>query len=871
MGVPASATTRSGDPSEPVADRGHDVLLGDGRRAVVRPLDRSDLPAVTALHTGLDTTDRHFRYLSASAADPRRTARSVLAPTGHAVGVFEAGELLGVAHYVPVPDGSTAEFAVLVASAARHRGAGTLLMEALAGAATAAGLATLTGEVASDNAPMMRVLTDLGRPLRTRPDGPVTHVRLETGDPTPLSDDPHWSRVSAASAISLTPVLAPASVAVVGASRRPGTVGRAVLDRIRRGGFSGPLAVVNPRGTPAPDLPWAGTVGELGTVPDLAVLCVPADAVVPVAEDCGRAGVGALLVLTSGVTGADAGRLAAVCAHHRMRLVGPNCLGLVDTAPGVALDATFAATAPAGEIGVAAQSGGIAVALGHELAAAGLGISSLVSTGDALDVAADDLLAWWAHDGRTRGAVLYLESARRPHEFAAVARRAARTMPVVVIPSGSSDAGRRAAASHTAATATPRTARDALYRQAGLLLARDPREAVQMLATLQSAPLPAGPRVGIVSNAGGLGVLAADACTDAGLQVARMEAGTRFALAGILPATAAVGGPVDTTAVVGARAFARAVTVVAHDPGVDAVVVTGVPTDLGDPLAEIGDAAGEPVPVVVVAPGGSRPRDRVPVHDDVTSAAAAVAAGVRRGHWLRHAADPVPALLRTDTTRAHAAVAGAGEGWLDPLGVLELLGAAGIPAAPVGRVRTADGAVQRWRAAGGPVALKAEATGLLHKAAAGGVVLDVDSEDGVRAAVGRFAARFGDTLRGVLVQPMVSGGDEVLVGATVDAVVGPVLTVGPGGSATDAVGGRSHLLAVASPDDADGAVADSALGPRLAAQGRAAVRDVLLRWGWLVRTVPRVVEAEINPLVLRPDCGGGVGATAVDARIRLRG
>ncbi|MEJ8278161.1 acetate--CoA ligase family protein [Pseudonocardia spirodelae] len=829
-----------------------------GRRVVVRALTGADVAAVADLYDRLDADDRH----PPCGPGPARAARALVAAPSHAVGVFEAGTLLGAAHYVPLPDGRTAEFAAV--GDAHDPGTAALVLGALADDAGTAGITALTGEVAADDGPTLRALRELDRPLRTRPDGAAVHVRIGTGPVSaPGGEDPHWSRVSAAAAASLLPVLAPSSVAVVGVSRRPGTVGRAVLDRIRRAGFTGALAVVNPHGSPAPDLPWAATVGGLDRVPDLAVLCVPADQVVTVAQDCGRSGVRALVVLGSGVRGPDAARLAAVAARYRMRLVGPHSLGVVDTDPAVRLDASFAATAPPGDIGVAARSGGVAVALGHELARAGLGVSSLAGTGDGLDVGADDLLAWWSHDGRTRGAVLQLGPVRRPRDFCAVARRAARTMPVVVVPSGEGPPGHGAA---------PRGAREALYRQAGLVTAPDVRRAVRMLATLRRGPLPAGPRVGIVTNAGGLGALAADACADAGLQVVRVDPGTRFALSELLPATAALGGPVDTTVVADARTVARVVTVVAHDPGVDAVLVTAIPTDLGDPLAQIRRATGEPVPVLVVpvaGTAGTAARAAEPVHDDVATAAATIAAAVRRRRWLEHDADPDPVVHRTDPARALAAVAGAGEGRLDPAGAARLLAAAGIPAAPVWRVRSAAEAVDRWRDAGGPVTLTADATGLLHSGGAGAVVPGVDSTEEIRAVVARLAARFGDTLHGVVVRPVPAGGEQALLGMAVDDVVGPVLTLARGGPAAGTPGTRSHLLAAVRAADLDSALEDSGLAARLDPAGRAALRDAVLRWAWLARAVPRIVEARIDPLVLRPDGRGGTEAVAVDARVRL--
>lgn len=846
--------------AESATDR---VLLRDGRPATVRLLDLDDLVHVAALHAALSAADVRHRFLTGCCPDPERVARSMLRPPARAIGMVEAGALIGVAHYVPVPDGAVAEFAVVVASSAQGRGAGTLLMEALLERAAAEGVAVLVAETTADNAAVAALLNGLGRPVHLAPEGPVTHVRILLGDWPSSSVGVYWTRAAAAAAVSLLPVLAPRSVVVVGASRRPGTVGRAVIERIRAGGFTGTLAAVNPHGRPVPGIGWERSVSALAGPIDLAVLCVPPGQVVAVAQECGQAGAEALLVISAGVQGDAARDLLEVAGRFGMRLVGPNCLGVVNSDPAVALDASFAPIARAGQVGVAAQSGGVAAAVGAALGRAGLGTSSVISIGDGLDVAAEDVLGWWLHDGRTKGAVLYLESTRRPRQFAAIAQQVARQMPLVIIGAGRSAAGRRAAASHTATTATPRAAREALYRQAGLLVVDDSDRAAAVLGTLLRARLPAGPRVGIVSNAGGLGVLAADACAAAGLEIASLDAGSRYVLADLLPATAETTGPVDTTATATGEVVARVTGVVAADPGVDAVLVIGVPTDLGDPLVGLDALAGGPVPILVVTSGASV--RELPVHADAASAAAALVAGLHRHRWLRRVAEGPSVPERTDAVRARVAVAGR-SGWLDAGAVQELLAAAGIRYAPVYRVHGGDEAVARRRALGRPVALKADAAGLLHKSREGGVLLALDSEAAVRDGVELLARRFGPRLAGVLVQPMAPPGVEVLVGMTLDEVVGPMVTLGRGGTATDLLGDRRrHLLVPAGASEAADALEQAGLGAAVLGPAFAEVQDVVTRWGWLATTVPGLVEAEINPLVVGTD--GAV--IAVDARVRL--
>ncbi|MFC7615420.1 CoA-binding protein [Actinokineospora soli] len=376
----------------------------------------------------------------------------------------------------------------------------------------------------------------------------------------------------------------------MGAGRRRDSVGHAVLRNLLASGFPGPVTAVNPHARSILGVRCVPRVVDLPGPPDLAVVCVPAAAVLDVVRQCAAVGVRALVVITAGIGPADAAAVRAIVREHGIRLVGPNCVGVGN--PGAGLDATFMdRPAPPGGVGLACQSGGIAIALVHELAAAGLGVSTLVSTGDKLDVSGNDLLAWWSADDATAAAVFYLESFGDPRRFARWARALARTKPLVAIRAGVSAAGSRAAGSHTAAIATPAATADALYRQAGVTAVDSTEDAVAVLALLLGHPLPRGRRVAVVTNAGGAGVLAADACADAGLVMAELAEPVRRRLRGALPATASVGNPVDTTAVIDPGAFADRVADVLDDPGVDAVIAITVPTVLGDPGTALDRAA----------------------------------------------------------------------------------------------------------------------------------------------------------------------------------------------------------------------------------------------------------------------------------------
>ncbi|WP_037070120.1 bifunctional GNAT family N-acetyltransferase/acetate--CoA ligase family protein [Pseudonocardia acaciae] len=857
----------------------HRALLADGTAIVVRRLGPGDRAAVEALHRDLPANDAYLRFFTVSAASPGIVADLVVRDDVVALGALRGDRLLGVAHYRREPAGRAPEIAIAVAHDAQHRGVASLLLEHLVAVAVAEGVTRLSAEVLSVNHEMLRVIRDSGLGHRLRPDGDVEHVELDVTDG--LADqrllDSMLYRQERADVASLRSVLAPRSLVVVGAGRKPGSVGTMVLRTILDAGFAGAVHVVHPSAASVAGLGCHRSVAELPGEIDLAVLAVPAPAVPEVAEDCGRRGIRALLVLSSGVTGELAERLAGVAARYGMRVVGPNCLGAVNTDRSVRLAATFGRTPGAGRVGIAAQSGGVVIGLSAELDRLGLGVSTALSVGDALDVNGDDMLLWWGADGRTRAAVLYVESVRRPAQFAAIARRLARRMPVLAVRSGTSEVGRRAAASHSAATATPGVVREALFARAGVLAVDSLAEVGEGLAVLCGQPVPGGDRVAVVSNAGGGGVLAVDACTRHGLRPAELSPSTRAALGAVLPPAASVTNPVDTTATVPAPSFRRAIELLRADPAVDAVLAVGVCTGAGDPLAELAalDTRSAGTPLVAVRLGQASAVElptpgSAAVFADPSTAARALSLAVRRARWLATADRPMHVPAGVDPEAARRVVAAHPDvEWLPPLAAVQLLGSAGLPVAPVEIATTCGAAVRACRQAGGPVALKADASDLLHKSRAGGVWTGLDSAREVRQAYRELRRRFGGRLRGVVVQPMAPPGAELLVGVTSHPPYGPLLTIGLGGTTTDLVGDRAHCLLPATEAELDATLDRLRVAPRLfAGAGGAAIRDQLRdaarRLAWLATRAPEVAETEINPLLAGP-----TGASAVDIRVRL--
>ena len=558
------------------AGRSSYALLTDGTTIQVRAARPEDFAVVRDLHAKMSPDNLYLRFFSMSRVAAEREARRICREPGpdHAalLAVLD-GEVVGCGAWELCGDGpGSAEVALTVADDMHGRGIGTLLLEHLVSLARGQGIRTFVAETLTENTLMLQVFANAGlRAHRTLEDG-VYDLRF----PLPAGEadadlgtyrDAVAERERSADVASLRHVLTPASVAVIGAGQSPGPVGRAILDNIVTGGFGGPVYAVGPGAAGLDGVPCVPSAAELPEQVDLAVIAVPAPDVPGVAEDCGRRGVKALVVTTAGLDGAARAELLGICRRHGMRLVGPTSFGVANTA--TSLDATYAARHPGpGVAGLALQStGGTGFVLLEHLSRLGIGISSMVSLGDKDDVAGTDMLLWWESDPATRLVVLYLESFGNPRKFARAARAVGRNMPVLLVNAGRDAPGLRLAAIHAAAEVAPQLTRQAVFQQAGVIATANLGELLDATALLASQPMPAGGRVGVVSNTRGGVVLAADACGDADLQVAILGQDTQRALVDLLPPGAAVAGPVDTTAVVSPDLFRRCLELRRRRPG----------------------------------------------------------------------------------------------------------------------------------------------------------------------------------------------------------------------------------------------------------------------------------------------------------------
>jgi len=690
----------------------------------------------------------------------------------------------------------------------------------------------------------------------------------------------------------------PKSVAVIGASTDPTKLGYGVARNLLEGGFPGTVYLVNPKGGELLGHRLYPSVEALPETPDLAVILIPAPAVPPTLEACGRKGVPAAIIASGGFreTGEQGAALEAACVEiaqrHGIRLMGPNCIGLVDTH--LPLDTTFLPPPgpPVGDIAFLTHSGALAAAVIDWSRGQGFGFSRLVSLGNQADVNETDMLPIVAADPHTRAITMYLESVAAGREFVHTAQQVAQEKPIVALKVGRTEAGQRAAASHTGALAGQERAFEAAFRRAGVLRAAGVEQMFQWAHTLATQPLPRGDRVLILTNAGGPGVTAADAIAAEGLRLASLTPQTQQLLKEILPPAASVHNPVDMLASASPEQYAQALRFGLDDPGVDMVMVILPPPPMFSagavaramiPLIQTADK-----PVVVVPMGDPLVAEavahlraaRVPEFRFPEEAASALGALHRRARWLAVAdqplltpAKPDAAAIARNLLEANPAPPG---GWLKPETVRGLLHAYGIPTPAEAEAHSADEAAALAEKMGFPVALKVISPDIAHKSDAGGVVLNLADAQAVAAAYKSMMARLREAfpkarLEGALVQQMAPEGQEVIVGAVRDPLFGPLVMFGSGGVEVEGLGDVAFALAPLTPADRSHLLETTWAGRKLAGfrnlppADRAAVEDILARLAQLAADLHDLAEIEINPLRVLPT---GQGALALDARGR---
>jgi acetyltransferase len=695
---------------------------------------------------------------------------------------------------------------------------------------------------------------------------------------------------------TLVPFFKPRGIAILGVSADPHKLGFNLARNLVQSGYAGAIGFVNPKGGNLFERPIYESITNVPEPVDLAVLLIPADLTPGALKDCGVRGIRAAIIASAGFreTGDEGEALEKECLHvakaHHMRLMGPNCVGILDTH--LPFDTTFLPLPGplAGEVAFLSHSGAICTVIAACARNQGLGLSHLVSLGNQIDITETELLAPVAEDPETRVITLYLEGLRQGRRFVEKAQRIGLLKPIVALKVGRSESGSRAAFSHTGALAGKETAYQAAFRRAGIIRADTSEQLLDFAQALAWCPLPRGKTVAILTNAGGLGVTAADALESHDLQLTQLTEPTQRALRDLLAPAASILNPVDMLASATPEQYATSLRILLEDPGVDSVMVILPPP----PISTVGAIAramspiarGAEKPVVVTLMGDGMIQEavdcfhsaRVPEYRLPERAAAALAILSQRVQYLARKPTAVVPLDHVQPEAVQSLLSQeTSSGPLDPLAAIRILKEYGIPVLGLQRASSTGEAVTLAQQVGFPVALKVASPSISHKTDVGGVLLNLDNEQAVAEAFERLiqkvsASRPQAEILGADVQPMAPQGHEVIIGALQDPQFGPMVSFGSGGVEVEELQDIDFALAPLSRSEAEQLLENTWAGAKLRgyrnvpAADREAVLDVLLRMAQLAADFPQLAEIEINPLRVLPQ---GEGTLALDVRIQL--
>jgi acetyl coenzyme A synthetase (ADP forming)-like protein len=873
-----------------------DVVLRDGSLAHVRPVRPGDRDLLVDFIKTLSSESLYLRFLHGL---KREEAVKELIPSPGQFALLAMREEMAIGHAIfAITLPGKADAAVVVADAYQGKGLGTILLGQLTQAAIEAGISELEAHVAPENAPMLQVLRELGFPTILKSEPGLIHVTF----PTSLLPEAlvHFEQREAVAAIAaMEKFFQPRGIAVVGASRKRGGISGELFRNILEAGFQGPVYPVNAHAEVVQSVKAYPSVLDCPDPVDLAFIVVPSSAVLSVAKECAQKGVRALVVISAGFAEAsEAGvllqeELVEVCREAGMRIIGPNCMGIVNTDPQVSLNGQFSPFKPIpGRIGFLSQSGALGIAIIDYANRLGLGMSTFVSVGNKADISGNDLMQYWESDDNTNLILLYLESFGNPRKFSRIARRVGRKKPIIAVKGGRSLAGFRATQSHTGAlVAASDVTVDALFCQAGVIRTDVLAEMFDVAALLTTQPVPKGDRVAIITNAGGAGILAADACEDLGLQVPELSSESQAALIGFLSSAAGIRNPVDMVASASSSDYERAIRIVANDPNVDALMVIFVPPMALRPeevAGEILKVAQEldgrfPILSTFMASHGtpeilSYEQIHIPSYPFPEVAVRALARAAQYGKWLVSPEGSTPDFSDVRREEAAAIVAQAlqdGGRWLTPGETENLLSCYGIPLVKTLYAESPEEAGQAALVLGGQIALKAVAPGLVHKTEAGAVRLTLAGDEETEEAAKEMQKQLelvGLKGTGFIIQPMVPSGIEMLVGVTHDPVFGPIVVCSTGGVLVELLKDVVVRITPLTEQDASDMIHSLKTYPLLNGYRGSprydvvALEQIILRVGALVEDIHEIAELDLNPAIVLPE---GQGVSIVDARIRV--
>jgi len=888
-----------------------EVLLKDGSRILLRPIKKEDAERWLALFGRLSQHTKYLRFhrvpREMGPEDALRFCTVDYKNTFALVAEVQKGpqkEIVAVGRYYRLPGKHSARVNFGIEDAYHGKGIGTGLIEGLANVARDHGITVFEGDVLAENERMMAVLKSCGFHIDSQLKHGVYHVTV-TITRSRRVEKKEEERERLSTLTSLRHVLAPRSVAVIGASRQPGSIGQLIFQSILQNEFSGVVYPVNPKADVVMSVKAYPSVLDVPGDVDLAVIVVPAPIVAKVADECGRKGVRAIIVISDGFKergpegAAREEELRDITLGHGMRLVGPNCMGIINTDPQVKLNATFSGICPPhGNIAFLSQSGAMGIVILEYASDLNMGISSFVSVGNRADISSNDLLGYWEQDPGTRVILLYLESFGNPRKFNRTARRVSAKKPIVAVKSGTTLVGSRAASSHTGALATPAVVSDALFHQTGIIRVDSIEELFNVAILLSNQPLPRGKRLAIVTNGGGPGIIAADASEQHGLTLPEPSPETAAKLRTLIKRDIELSNPLDLTGSVTAEEFEGALKIMANDPDIDAVLTLFIAAPIVN-TKNIEDAIRRALPAFrrnkkpllacFMGQKGFRARlgaagNFVPCYPFPENAVSALAKAIEYRELTKRPRGTVPRIRGLKRDRARQIIEKAmgrstqSTTWLSTGEISELLDCYGIRAVETLVARTAREAVAMAAKAGFPVVVKLNSSTIIHKTDVGGVMLDLRSEDEVKDAFNTISDRMRTDgreheMEGVTIQRMVKEGIEVIAGVTQDPTFGPLIMFGLGGVHAELLKDivlRLHPLTELDAQELVSSIKMAELfeGFRGAPPSdKEAIQDLLLRLSALVEDIPQIAELDFNPVKVMPR---GEGYRVVDARISVR-
>jgi len=889
----------------------NEVLLKDGSRILLRPIRQDDTERWLAFFQRQSQQTKYFRFQrdpgKMGPEDAQRFCTVDYKNTFALVGEVQREqrrEIIAIGRYYRLPNKRSARVAFAIEDAYHGKGIGTRLIEWLANAARDNGIAFFEGDVLAENERMMSVLKDYGFHIDSELRGGVYHVTIPIARSRRV-EQKEAERERLSTVASIRHVLTPRSIAVIGASRQPGSLGQLVFQNIMDAGFTGVVYPVNPKADAIMAVKAYPSVLDVPGEVDLAIIIVPTQFVARVADECGRKGARAIIVITDGFKerglegAAREEELRDVALGHGMRLVGPNCMGILNTDPEVRLNASFSRIyPPRGNIAFLSQSGAMGLVILEYARDLNMGISGFVSVGNRADISSNDLLQYWEDDPSTRVILLYLESFGNPRKFSRIAKRVSSKKPIVIVKGGATPVGSHAASSHTGAMATPAVVSDALFRQAGIIRVDSIEELFDVATLLSNQPLPEGKRLFIVTNGGGPGILAADASAQQGLALPEIAPETARELEQLMQRDISIGNPLDLTGSVTPQEFEGSLKVLAGDDNVDAVLAIFVPAAVVDStlveeairrVSPLYQRHKKPLLACFMGQRGfkaslGKTGSFVPCYPFPEDAISALAKAVEYRELREKPRGAVPRIKGIKRERAHRVIEAAMSQnqerpfWLPADKIADLLDCYGIRAAETAVAGSADEAAALAARAGFPVVVKLNSSTITHKTDVGGVVLDLNSEDEVKSAFKAIEDKLTaigreSEMQGVTIQRMIQDGVEIIAGVTQDPTFGPLIMFGMGGVQAELLKDivlRLHPLTELDAKEMVSSIKMASLFEGFRGTPPSdvqSVHDLLLRLSAMVEDIPQIAELDFNPVKVMAK---GEGYWVVDARISLK-